>query len=129
MDWPSFKLLSPIDLLEPAGILVNEGPGEKCPDAIERKYEIDQGFIILVEWRHRLHSVIYQTPLEDDDARTSRMVELFEFYGEGHSWNEVLDNGFGISFRRSDEKRFALWSYVMDFQTFGTMEFHEVKWG
>jgi hypothetical protein len=39
---------------------------------------------------------------------------------------EILDNGFGKTYRREDMRRFALWSYAMDCVTFGTMEFHEV---
>ncbi|MFF0503774.1 hypothetical protein ACFYUH_09270 [Streptomyces fimicarius] len=37
-------------------------------------------------------------------------------------------NGFGKTYRDAGQRRYALWSHVMDFTTFGTMEFHQVKW-
>ena len=73
-----------------------------------------------------MHCVIYQAPLGDETAIESRNAGLFEHYGEGQEWDEILDNGFGKTYRREDMRRFALWSYAMDFVTFGTMEFHEV---
>jgi len=39
-----------------------------------------------------------------------------------------LDNGFGKTYRTVDMERYALWSYAMDVATFGTMQFHAVKW-
>jgi hypothetical protein len=35
----------------------------------------------------------------------------------------------GKTYRRADMERYALWSYVMDYTTFGTVGFHAVKWG
>jgi hypothetical protein len=56
-------------------------------------------------------------------------VALFAHYGDGQPYDEILDNGFGKTYRRADMQRYALWSYAMDFTTIGTMEFHAVKWG
>jgi hypothetical protein len=76
-----------------------------------------------------LHEVIYQTPAEDDAASADRNAALFAHYGDGHPFNEILDNGYGKTYRRADMERYALWSYAMDYTTVGTMAFHAVKWG
>jgi hypothetical protein len=83
----------------------------------------------VTEWRKAVHEVIFQTPARTRKQAAARNAALFDFYGEGHGWNEILDNGFGKTYRRADLQRFALWSYAMDFNTFGTMAFHEVRWG
>ena len=73
-------------------------------------------------------NLISVTPCETEAAAAKRNHRIFEHYGEGRTWREILDNGFGKSYRRDDGERFALWSYTMDITTVGTMAFHEVKW-
>jgi hypothetical protein len=126
MSLPLFSLLQAADEIAAPGELIWEMPHEEAEDASQRCFQIDDGRVILTVWRRKLHEVIYQTPLEDEAAVERRNVELFKHYGEGHSWNEILDNGFGKTYRRADMQRYALWSYAMDFNTFGTMEFHKV---
>jgi hypothetical protein len=95
---------------------------------VESAYQIRKGQIILTRWLGCLHCVIYQTPLDAGAPQDRRNATLFEHFADGHPWNEILDNGFGKTYRRTDMQRFALWSYVKDFNTFGTMEFHGVMW-
>ena len=128
MGLPLFSLNSKSDGLGAIGELVAEGPHDKAKGAHESQFRITEGHIILTIWRGKLHCVIYQTPLEDKKAIKKRNAALFKHYGEGQDWNEILDNGFGKTYRREDMKRFALWSYAMDFNTFGTMAFHKVMW-
>ncbi|MFI7006655.1 hypothetical protein [Streptomyces sp. NPDC050145] len=97
-------------------------------DAVVYGYEVDGGRMLLTFWHDRLHEVIYQTPAEAEEGSASRNERLFAHYGQGDGWNEVVDNGFGKTYRRADQQRYALWSYAMDFTTFGTMEFHQVRW-
>lgn len=129
MALPLYTLLSTADSLALPGDIVWQGPHEKAEGAYERRFRIPEGHVILTTWQGHLHCVIYQTPLENEASIASRNARLFKHYGEGHDWNEVLDNGFGKIYRRADMQRFALWGYAMDFNTFGTMEFHEVMWG
>jgi hypothetical protein len=125
---PLFKLLSPIDDVEVPGPLAESEPHEKASGAVYRVYDVEHGRLLLTVWKGLLHEVIYQTPMEVEDESRRRNEVLFGHYGEGHKWNELLDNGFGKTYRRADMQRYALWSYAMDFNTFGTMAFHEVKW-
>ena len=125
---PLLQLLTPIDDLEPPGDLAAAEAHEKLEGAVVRTYEIDDGRLLLTFWNGQLHEVIYQTPLDSEKDSLRPNKRLFEHYGEGQKWNEILDNGFGKVYRRADMQRFALWSYTMDFNTFGTMAFHEVKW-
>lgn len=129
MDLPLFQLLSPIEIVECPGSLIEKAAHPRAAGAYNRCFEIECGRYIVTEWRGLLHCVIYQTPFEDEVVSDSRNSMLFEHYGDGLDWREILDNGFGKSYRRADMQRFALWSYAMDYNTFGTMEFHEVKWG
>jgi hypothetical protein len=122
-------LLEPADAIAKPGELVWEGPHEKVAGAYQCRYEIPEGYVILTTWQSKLHEVIYQTPADDEAASADRNAALFAHYGDGHPFNEVLDNGFGKTYRRADMQRYALWSYAMDFTTVGTMEFHAVKWG
>ena len=128
MGLPLFRLLDPVDSIVPPGELVAETPHESTMGAYQRTYEIAEGHVILTEWCGLLHEVIYQTPADDEAEAADRNHALFLHYGEGHGFREILDNGFGKTFRRDDMQRYALWSYAMDFTTIGTMEFHEVKW-
>ncbi len=125
---PVFKLLTPIDALKAPGSIIESEPHEKAAGATVHVYEIDSGRVLLTAWNGLLHEVIYQTPMEFEDESHRRNEMLFKHYGEGHEWNELLDNGFGKTYRRADMQRYSLWSYAMDFNTFGTMAFHEVKW-
>ena len=129
MDLPYFRLLEDADGIAEPGELVWEGPHEKAAGAYQRRYEIPEGHVILTTWRGKLHEVTYQTPAEDDEASADRNAKLFTHYGDGRPFNEILDNGFGKTYRRADMERYALWSYAMDYTTVGTMEFHAVKWG
>lgn len=129
MDLPYFRLLEPADGIAEPGELVWEGPHEKASGAYQRRYEIPEGHVILTTWRGELHEVIYQTPAEDDETSADRNAKLFMHYGDGQPFNEILDNGYGKTYRRADMERYALWSYAMDYTTVGTMEFHAVKWG
>ena len=126
---PLFHLGDSVEELIEPGECVWESAHEKAPDAFQRRYAIDDGHVILTTWRGILHEVIYQTPTEYEETSEERNSSLFEHYGEGHAFNEVLDNGFGKTYRRADMQRYALWGYVLDYTTIGTMEFHEVKWG
>jgi hypothetical protein len=125
---PVFELLTPIDALKAPGPLVHSLPHEKAAGATVQAYEIEAGRILLTVWNGVLHEVIYQTPMEFEEESRRRNVTLFRHYGGGQKWNELLDNGFGKTYRRADMQRYALWSYAMDFNTFGTMAFHEIKW-
>ena len=119
-----------IDLLapgyDPPGELLESNPHEHAADAMVHRFRVDGGFWLVTVWRGRVHEVIHQTPCESELESDIRNRALFEHYGEGQEWNEVLDNGFGKTYRRADMERYALWSYAMDYNTFGTMAFHEV---
>jgi hypothetical protein len=129
MALPLFRLLDPADGIAPPGELVWEGPHEKADGAHQQRFKIAEGHIILTTWQGKLHSVIYQTPAEDNVGAARRNRALFAHYGDGLKFNEILDNGFGKTYRRADLERFALWSYAIDYTTVGTMEFHAVMWG
>ena len=126
---PLFRLLDAADGIAAPGELVSQAPHEKVVGAHQQRYAIAEGHVILTTWRGKLHEVIYQTPAENEAAAAERNAALFAHYGDGHPFNEILDNGFGKTYRRADLHRYALWSYAMDFTTVGTMEFHAVKWG
>jgi len=129
MDLPLFRLLEPVEGIARPWALVWEGPHEKAYGAHQYRYEIPEGHIILTIWDGKLHEVIYQTPVEDECVSASRNEFLFAHYGDGQEFTELLDNGFGKTYRRADVARYALWSYAMDYTTVGTMEFHAFKWG
>ncbi|MEV0324728.1 transposase [Streptomyces sp. NPDC050658] len=121
------ELLCAADDVRVPGELESSGPHEKAPGAVVNAYVVDGGRLLLTLWRGRLHEVIYQTPAESAEDASRRNDRLFAHYGQGGGWTEVLDNGFGKTYRRTDQRRYALWSYVMDIATFGTMDFHQVK--
>lgn len=127
-DLPLLELLCTADEVRIPGDLESSNPHEKAPDAVVERYVVDGGGILLTFWRARLHEVIYQTPAESEEHAARRNDRLFAHYGQGDGWNEILDNGFGKTYRRADLQRYALWSYVMDATTIGTMEFHQVRW-
>jgi hypothetical protein len=125
---PLYSLGAAVDSIVAPGELVWEGPHEKAEGGYQRRYKIPEGHVILTTWKGKLHEVIYQTPADNEKASADRNVALFAHYGEGQAFNEVLDNGFGKTYRRADLLRYALWSYAMDYTTIGTMQFHAVKW-
>jgi hypothetical protein len=129
MALPLFQLLQPEDTIDVPGEIAGEAWHEKVADAYQWQVEIPEGCVVLTTWQGKLHEVIYQTPAKDGDAAAKRNGALFVHYGDGHLFNEILDNGFGKTYRRADMQRYALWSYAMDFTTVGTMDFHAVKWG
>ncbi|MEV7660104.1 hypothetical protein AB0O39_38890 [Streptomyces anulatus] len=116
------------DVLVPGGELVSSRPHENAPDAVTDTYMVDGGRLLLTLWHGRLHEVIYRTQAESVEDASRRNDRLFAHYGQGDAWTEILDNGFGRTYRRTDQQRYALWSYAMDITTFGTMGFHQVKW-
>ncbi|MFE6982488.1 hypothetical protein [Streptomyces griseus] len=125
---PLLELLCSADEIRLPGELTSSSPHENAPGAVVNTYAVDGGRLLLTLWRGRLHEVIYQTPAESGEDAERRNDRLFAHYGQGEGWNEILDNGFGKTYRGAGQQRYALWSYVMDFMTFGTMEFHQVKW-
>jgi hypothetical protein len=129
MELPLFRILEHSSIVVGPGELVGEAAHEKAAGAYMLKYSIPDGYVIFTIWQDRLHEVIYQTPAEDERTALGRNAVLFKHYGEGHAFNEVLDNGFGKTYRRADMKMYALWGYMMDIMTIGSMEFHAVKWG
>jgi len=124
---PTFELLTPANELVVPGDLLDEAEDEKIVGATVRTYSIAEGQLVLTEWNGRLHEVIYQTPRDTAGEVQDRNEQLFIHYGGGQAWREILDNGFGKTYRSVDMERYALWSYVMDFSTFGTMQFHAVR--
>ncbi|KAF2775964.1 MULTISPECIES: hypothetical protein [Streptomyces] len=127
-DLPLLELLCAADEVRVPGELESSLPHENAPDAVVDAYTIDGGRLLLTLWRGRLHEVIYQTPAESAEDASRRNDRLFAHYGQGDGWTEILDNGFGKTYRRADQQQYALWSYTMDVATFGTMDFHQVKW-
>ena len=127
-DLPYFKIESDATAIAAPGDLLWQKPHAHAKGAVDSCYKIEQGQVILTSWLGRLHCIIYQTPLEVVSDRERRNAELFEHYSDGLAWREILDNGFGKTYRRGDMKRFALWSYVKDYNTFGSMDFHGVMW-
>ncbi|MEV6662850.1 hypothetical protein [Streptomyces nigra] len=125
---PLLELLCTADEVRVPGELESSSPHENTPDAVVDRYVVDGGRLLLTVWRGRLHEVIYQTPAESEQDAARRNDRLFAHYGQGDGWTEILDNGFGKTYRRTDQRRYALWSYTMDITTFGTMEFHQVTW-
>ncbi|MER6603592.1 hypothetical protein [Streptomyces parvus] len=127
-DLPLLELLCAADEVRAPGELQSSVPHEKAPDAVVDTYAVDGGRLLLTFWLGRLHEVIYQTPAESEEGAARRNDRLFAHYGQGDGWHEILDNGFGKTYRSADQRRYGLWSYAMDITTFGTMEFHQVEW-
>ncbi|MFD6477074.1 hypothetical protein ACFWEH_26630 [Streptomyces anulatus] len=127
-DLPLLELLCAADEVRIPGELESSFPHENAPDAVTDTYVVDGGRLLLTLWHGRLHEVIYRTPAESVEDASRRNDRLFAHYGQGDGWTEILDNGFGRTYRRTDQQRYAFWSYAMDITTFGTMGFHQVKW-
>ncbi|MEV0683616.1 hypothetical protein AB0I35_07085 [Nocardia sp. NPDC050378] len=98
---------------------------ERTADALVVCFRIPAGRMLLTYWHGQLHEVIYQTPEESGEAAAARNAYLFAHYGQEQNWIEVLDNGFGKTYFRSDDRLYALWSYAMDYTTVGTRAFLE----
>ena len=129
MALSTFALLQDPKALPAIGTFEREGPDEKAKGARNLYFTLPEGRVILTIWRKKLHCVTYQTPARTEKAALQRNAFLFDRYGDGRAWTEVLDNGFGKSYWRADQEVFALWSYAMDFNTFGTKAFHAVMRG
>ena len=129
MEIPLFQLQQPRNSFIESGTALWVRPHEKAAGADDVCYQTEQGQIILTFWQGALHAVIYQTPAKTASEALLRNVRIFNHYGDGQSFEEILDNGFGKTYRRSDMNRFALWSYAVDYTTVGTMAFHNVMWG
>ncbi|WP_240330540.1 hypothetical protein [Streptomyces sp. CB09001] len=56
--------------------------------------------------------MIYQTAAESEAEASRRNERLFAHYGRGEGWTEIVDNGFGKTYRSADERQYALWSYA-----------------
>ena len=123
-----FALDTDAESVSPPGMLIWRGPHDYAKGAVDSRYEVPEGCVIRTRWFGRLHCVIYQCPRRSEFDRKHYDAILFSGYGDGNVWNEVVDNGFGKTYRRGDMKRFALWSYALDYNTFGTMAFHAVMW-
>ncbi|MFD4175533.1 hypothetical protein [Streptomyces anulatus] len=65
--------------------------------------------------------MIYRTPAKSAEFASRRNDRLFAHYGQSDGWTEILDNGFGRTYRRTDQQRYALWSYTMDITAFGPL--------
>lgn len=126
---PVLRLLTDVTQLEPPGHLVAQDRHEHVGEAEVSRYAIDAGTVLLTVWREVLHEVIYQLQPPTRQASESQRDWLLTAYGDGLLFNEILDNGWGKTYRREDMERFALWSYAADVTTVGTMSFHAVKWG
>lgn len=127
-DLPLLELLCAADKVRVPGELESSCPHENASDAVTDTYVVDGGRLLLTLLHGRLHEVIYRTPAESVEDASRRNDRLFAHYGQDDGWTEILDNGFGRTYRRTDLERYALWSYAMDITTFGTMGFHQVKW-
>ena len=127
MTLPAFLLRQEAGLVRDPGVFEGESSHRTVEAAVDRAYLIPEGRIILTVWRGRLHGVVYQTPLETEEESQKRNDVLFHHYGGTHEWREVLDNGFGKSFWRSDQDVFATWSYAMDVTSFLTRDLHEAE--
>ena len=125
---PTFKLGKKIDTHTVGGRLISQEQHEKVENAITFTIEINEGEILLTLVDGVLSQVIYQTPKLFPWSKKKKTRQLLEAYAGTSSWVEVLDNGFGKTYRRDDETMVALWSYVMDFNTFHTQEFHQLKY-
>ncbi len=122
-------LLVPHEACVIPGTLQQIEAHEKVAESTTSTYETESGNIIVSVWNNYIHEVIYQMPLHSKAAVGRRNAQLFHFYSDGKKWNKVLDNGFGITYRRADMARYALYSYAMDINTFGTMDVHEAQYG
>jgi hypothetical protein len=126
-EYPVFQLRSKVN----KGDFDGKGEiemDEKIKECYNVVVENPNGRVLIVVWKNEIHELIYQMPCRTKWGSRKRNTKLFNHYGEGFQFVEVLDNGFGKSYWREDKNLFALWSYAMDFTTIGTAEFHKVRW-
>jgi hypothetical protein len=107
---------------------VSEALHDVVADAVVRKFRTDGGYILATIWRGSVHEVIYQTPMRFFWSRLKRNRALFEFYGNGQNWAQDCYIDFGKSHKRTDGQVRALYSKIMDFMTFVTVEFDAHRW-
>ena len=125
---PIFNIGGKFDEDQISGSLIEKKPHERSVGSEVYVYEIPQGNILLTVKDGILHEAIYQTPKLMPWSKKRKNHYLFSSYCCDSGWNEVFDNGFGKTYRSNNGQMYALWSYSMDFNTFGTMEFHDAKW-
>ena len=125
---PIFKIGEAFNPNDINGTFIGVSPHENAQGAIVHTYKIKEGNILLTVLDGVLHEVIYQTPKIFLLSKKNKNKHLFNSYSPNSGWKETLDNGFGKTYRSNDGEMYALWSYTMDFNTFGTMQFHEVAW-
>lgn len=124
---PIFKIGQELNESEIPGVFVAKEPCADVEGAETYTYKIEEGTILLTIFDGLLHEVIYQTPKKWPWSRRKKNKYLFSSYCSKSGWEERLDNGFGKIYRSNDGEMYALWSYAMDFNTFGTMAFHEIS--
>ena len=120
---PIFALGSPITGNSVPRTFIGERPHETVADATVLEFELPAGSVLLTMWHGELHEIVYQTPRRFIWNRWWKNRTLFRAYDPGAGWRRILDNGFGMTYRSNDDQLFALWSYVMDINTVGTMQF------
>lgn len=125
---PIFKIGEKFEEGQIGGSQIEKTPHEKAEGAEVYTYEYPQGNILFTVRDGTLHEVIYQTPKLMPWSKKKKNRHLFSSYCSDSGWNEILDNGFGKTYRSNNGEMYALWSYAMDYNTFGTMEFHDAKW-
>ncbi len=113
------------EALERFGEPVESERDESYAFAQQHTFEIDLGHIILTEWQGKVHQVIYWIYFQDEQLTEQKYKYLLDLYADGATWNRVLDNGFGYTYVRSDQKQYALYSYWADVSTFTTAEIKE----
>ncbi|MBY0418007.1 MAG: hypothetical protein K2W88_08115 [Pararheinheimera sp.] len=111
-----------------AGFTFKEAPHGKIAGATVYTVEVMAGDILLITFGEVLHEIVYQTPSWFPWTRKRKLRKLFKSYSNGHDWAELMDNGFGKVFRRSDKMVGALTSRLMDYTTFHTEFWRSQKW-
>ena len=124
---PIFNIGKEFDEQKVPGTLIETASYDKVNNAVVYRFKIDEGQVLLTVIAGILHEVVYQTPKLFPWSRKKKNKFLLSRYCEIAGWREILDNGFGKTYQSNDGEMCALWSYTMDFNTFGTMAFHEDK--
>ena len=105
---------------------------EYVPEAVVRKFRVEGGFLLVTLWKGVVHEVIYQTPKRFFWSRRKLRGDLLRYYGDGQNWAEDWPVDFGESRKREDGRVRTLYSNLMDFATFVTVEFDkhrsEIRW-
>ncbi len=117
----------------PLGAYASQSLDEDVADATVRKYRVVGGNILVTIWHGHVHKVIYQTPLPFFWLRWRRNRDLLKYYGEGQKWAEDWPVDFGKSRKRADGQVRSLYSRIMDYMTFLSVEYNdhrkEARWG